>query len=182
MKTPHLIGCAVVGAVTAALVLGAAPPDKPPLQVENGSMEKIAPGETIPAGYYRMFDLLAAVDRTVTFEGKPTVKVLLRGLREGGGIVQAVPSTVPEGKICRFRIHVRTQDLDGNASLFIYRYPMPDEGFASTKKLSGTNDWTTLEALVPTKKGGDSFQVRMMVDGTVGRVWFAGFEASVPSQ
>lgn len=178
MKTAH--GCVPTLLVAASfLMMGAAPMDKPLLQVQNGFMEEVAPGATLPVGYYLFGSGLAEMDRTVTFEGKPSIKVLLRGMPEGIGIIQAVPSTVPEGKICRFRVRVRTHGLNGKAYLFIYRYPMPDSGFMSAQQLSGTHDWTTIEALVPSKKGGDSFQVRMMVEGTMGRVWLANFEATV---
>jgi hypothetical protein len=168
--------------VIAALSMGAAPTQKPLIDIRNGSMEEVAPGQTLPVGYYRWGDSLAAVDRTVTFEGKPSVKVLLRGTRESAGIVQQPASTVPEGKICRFRVRVRTHRLDGHVQLIIFRYPMPDTEYQELQppqRLSGTNDWTILEALVPAKKGGDSFQVRMMVEGTTGRAWFANFEATV---
>ena len=148
-----------------------------PLTVKNSSMEELSDKGPMPAGYAPVYEGLIQVDSSVAFEGRRSVKLLLRGQQETFGFYEHVASAVPEGQLCHFRVHVRTQDLRGKVFFQIYRYPNPEQEFRSTQEVSGTQEWTTLEATAPAKKGGDAFMVRMMVSGTAGRVWFDKLEA-----
>jgi hypothetical protein len=120
------------------------------------------------------------VEESVAFEGDRSVKMVLRGGHESMALIAQVPCSVPEGKVIRIRAEVRTHDLMGEAYIMIYRYPPPlAPAFYSTRRVSGTGDWTTLEARVPAKQGGDALQIRLCVAGTRGRVWWDGLEAAV---
>ena len=179
MKTAH--GCVTIVLVAAAfLMMGAAPPAKPLLQVQNGSMEQVAANAKLPTGYVQWGDPgLIQVDPTVAFEGKQSVKVVLSGESATVAMYQPVTHTVPEGMYCRFRVRVRTHDLDGQACLWVHRYPAPlTDVDHYSRKISGTQDWTTLEVTVPAKKD-NQFQVFMLTTGTWGRVWWDNLEASM---
>jgi hypothetical protein len=186
MKTLRRFLNALTLIVVAMTVMAADPlaqPPKPPLSVTNASMEEVAVNAKAPTGYviWGTPGGLIQSDPTVAFEGKRSVKLTLKGESETFGVYQSVASTAPEGAKCRFRARVRTQDLDGQAYLMIYVYstrPLGEPYFSATR-ISGTQDWTTVEAVVPAHKEGKLFQVFMLVTGTWGRVWWDNLEASV---
>ena len=174
------IGLTVIALLSALLLIAAAPGKKTLLDVKNASMEQVPDGKSTPAHFPRFYGGLALTDGTVAFDGKRSVKMLLRGKFESFGMYQMIRARVPVGKTCRFRVRVRTHDLAGRAYLMVYRYPAPfKQTFRSKRKISGTNEWTALEASLPAKAGGDAFMVRMMVDGTWGRVWWDQLEGWV---
>jgi hypothetical protein len=159
--------------------VGLAADEKPALLVKNPSMEETDGKSHLPAGYLPVYQGIVQADSSVAFEGKRSVKLTLRGQFESFGFYQHVASTAPEGAPCHFRVHVRTHDLQGDVFFQIYRYPNPEQEFKSVQKVSGTQDWTTLDAVAPAKNGGDAFMVRMMVTGSAGQVWFDNLEAWV---
>ena len=155
--------------------------DKPPVVLINAGMEKVAEGKRLPTGYHALSRGIAVVDDGVAFEGKRSIKLVPSGTRQHFGVIQQPAVHVPEGKIMRVRVRCRTHDLNGgDAFIMVYRYPPPfKKAFYSTRRISGTNDWTVLEAEVPAKKGGVSLQIRLMVYASTGRVWWDALEVLV---
>ena len=164
----------------AALLLCSAAMGAAGIEIVNSSMEEIPKGKTFPTGYSPFGKGIAVVDHHVAYEGSRSVKTILAGPKEMFGFVQQAPVSMPAGKQTRIRARVRTHELKGEAYLMVYRYPPPFKGaFYSTKRLSGTNGWTQIEAVVPAKKGGNMLQIRMLVYGTTGRAWWDKLEAVV---
>jgi hypothetical protein len=171
----------LIGALALSLVASrAAPEHKPVFRLTNGSMEETNEERGLPAGYSALGQGHVLVEENVAFEGKRSVKMVLRGDYATVALVAQVPCSVPDGKTSLVRARVRTHDLRGEAYIMIYRYPPPlAPAFYSAQRISGTTEWTTVEARVPAKKGGDALQIRLCVRGTGGRAWWDCLEAVV---
>lgn len=150
-----------------------------PVVLPNGSFEEVNTANGIPQSWGIIGGRAPTLDSGVALEGKRSVRFLFQGPREGYTLSTMLPIAVDKPATCRISFYVRSLDFDGEAVVYVYRYPAKAGPFFSSRKVTGTNDWQKVEVEVPISGEHNALQVRLSVDGAWGEVWFDKGEASL---
>lgn len=159
--------------------------DAPKNLIDDPSFETVAEGKSLPEKWHPSGEtpqVLVDQDSTVAHSGIRSLHVKFKDVKEPQYTVPIIyrnfGKILEPGKTYTLSCYVKTAEMKGTTLLYLYQYPAPfgPEHQATSKELTGTNDWTLLTITFKARAEFEDLQVRFVTacpaNAFGGDVWF----------